>query len=132
VYLALTFIMYNLSYIKRFLLLIIAMQILNLGLFAQELPVPVSQNIEEGNIINSVTEYIAEVVCKKKDAFPENNSNEKKHQTHTVKLIDLQLFPFNNGNEKAIVVSDNKRILDRNTALLFRVGDITVPPPKIV
>jgi hypothetical protein len=76
-------------YIKKFIIFLIALQILNVGLYAQDYT-DIDTSV---NIINSVTEYFAEVVCHKKDAFPENDNDNQKSETHTLKHAIVKAMP---------------------------------------
>lgn len=113
------------------------MQILNVGLFAQEFPPnpTISNNL---NIINSVTEYIAEVVLNKADAFPESHNNpSSKHHKHNHSLL-YKVQQFNLINlPYSSMLSFNFRAYTKNRfyALDFNLlptmsFDITPPPPK--
>lgn len=123
------------KYISFFIVALVALQVLNLGLYAQDFETVPTANGKETNIINSVTEYVAEVVMKKKNAFPEkkessNQSNQSSHEG----LFKFQPFKisFNNSQEwqnVAIQAAPNYNIF-------FLVPytncdkDIVSPPPK--
>ena len=119
-------------HITRFIILIIALQILNLGLFAQDFPPLVTTAVTpEINIINSVDEYIAEVVLHHKDAVPENNNNPQKDlQAH--KHIDIKLisFPKPQYNLAARIYYHNKFALPVTAYSYLFSNSIYPPPPK--
>jgi len=82
-------------HIARCVTLVVALQILNFGLFAQEFdPIGSSAPSEEFNIINTLVEYVAETVLQHKNAMPENNSDSKKdmqaHKHSSFKLFSIQ------------------------------------------
>lgn len=123
------------QYIKRILLLLVAMQILNTGLFAQNF----SHADNEENMINSVTEYIAEVLLNNENSFPENSNHKQQHQHHKshhnfhfksyhFKLVKANTYTFSfskNGTfiKPSFLLLDDKSLQD----VIF---DITPPPPK--
>lgn len=120
-------------YSQRFILFIIAMQILNIGLYSQNIPTTISESRMEQNIINSITEYIAEVVLKKADAFPENtNNNQDNNDTFFVKMWAFNLF-----NETATEINfyDTKVIKSysvlTNQKITNYEAEIIPPPPKV-
>lgn len=120
--------------IKKVFLLIISLQILNIGLFAQDYDVPYN----ELNIINSVTEYVAEIVLEKTDSFPEkhsrHNHNHHKH-SHSFHLKTQQCVLFKHipvATSFAINAKrlENKYFLANDIRLQDVIFDITPPPPK--
>lgn len=119
---------------RNFLLLIVSLQILNVGLFTQNFPTNIS--FHHQNIINSVTEYIAEVLLKKSDSIPENYNHLKHHKStsHTlvVKILKTNLFSENTNfktNSSTLVLKKNFVTLsDKIFKSNFRT--ITAPPPK--
>jgi len=122
-------------YIKNFLLLIISVQILNTGLFAQDFP----SKSKDQNIVSSVTEYIAEVVMNRTDFFPEHlkKSNPTHHKnTHSLlhKVQQYNLIKHNVSNVY-FVFSEEKKAngysLFNNTFFQNIIFDITPPPPKV-
>ena len=82
-------------HIARSFTFLVALQILNMGLFVQDFPpLTSSSSISDYNVINSVVEYISEVVLNKINAVPENNNKANKdlqpHKHFAVKMIELQ------------------------------------------
>ena len=66
-----------------------------MGLFVQNIePLAFSSSISDNNIINSVVEYVSEVVLNKINAIPENNNKANKdlqaHKHIAIKMIDFQ------------------------------------------
>lgn len=119
--------------IKKFFLLIVAMQILNTGLFAQDFLVAGNQNI-----INSVTEYIAEVILNKADFFPEHqqhhsHGHHKHHHSLLHKVQQYVLFkhtPSPTSFTFNIKMEVAKYAFENNIRFQSIVFDITPPPPK--
>ncbi len=120
--------------IKKGLLIILAIQVINLGLFAQDLPNAIVDG-QEQNVINSITEYIAEMLLDKANAFPEEHQNghDKTPAAHHFKI---QLFECSKSTPNtfniplAITQSKiNYGVLSENS---FRdyIAEITPPPPK--
>ncbi|MCW3110883.1 MAG: hypothetical protein JWQ09_5389 [Segetibacter sp.] len=83
-------------HIARFITFLVALQILNMGLFVQDFQslTSSSSSISDHNIINSVVEYVSEVVLNKLNAIPENNNKSNKdlqaHKHFVVKIIELK------------------------------------------
>ncbi|WP_147313898.1 hypothetical protein [Deminuibacter soli] len=87
----------------RFFAFVVAIQILNLSIYTQDFR-PLAQHnhtVGDFNEINSIVEYVAEVVLDNKNALPEyqrTNNNHKDLQLHkhlAIKIIDLkQYIPF--------------------------------------
>ena len=89
-------------HIARFATFLVALQMLNVGLFFQgfeNLATPAS--ISDNNIINSVVEYVSEIVLEKVNAVPEshgkNNHDLQQYKHFTLKMVELKqekiLFP---------------------------------------
>lgn len=106
-------------------------QIVNIGLFSQNIPITLTDNCEPVNVINSVAEYVAEVLMHKKDAFPERNNTEKGLYTSITKILTFNLyceksydffFPLKDKNPKHRVSNEH--------ALKLISYDIILPPPE--
>ncbi|WP_157580489.1 hypothetical protein [Segetibacter koreensis] len=83
------------SYIAHSFTFLVALQILNMGLFVQDFDtLNSSSTISDQNVINTVVEYVSEVMLNKVNAVPENNNKANKdlqvHKHFTVKLIELR------------------------------------------
>ena len=114
------------------------LQVLNLGLYAQDFEnIARDKNGNEPNIINSVTEYIAEVVMHKANAFPEkkespNQSNSSNsHDT----LIKFQPFKIaiHHCNDKVNLLAQSERKYNSFLLSIYtnHSPDIIAPPPKM-
>lgn len=123
------------KYITNIILIFLSLQILNTGLFAQDY----SGYSTELNIINSATEYVAEVVLDKGDVFPEHHSNhnQPKHHKHShnfhFKVQQLILFKHTPQATRFSFTKEtlvNKFLLADNIRLQDIVFEITPPPPK--
>jgi hypothetical protein len=118
-------------HIARFITLIVALQIVNMGLFVQDFQYNVSSSICDENIINSVVEYVSEVVLKKKNSMPEDDNNSHKdyqaHKHTVLKLIEfeIQSLAFSVPPNK----ETNKAPLKENYYFQF-CKEINPPPPK--
>jgi len=120
--------------IGRFIILIVALQILNTGLFAQDFQVlkKVTSTGEETNIINSVAEYVSEIVLQKTNSFPErkNTGNHHKHhlpvKAQTIKLIARENYL--QPSQSPVVLTTTYESLQK--PYLNFVREITPPPPK--
>lgn len=94
------------KYLSSFIIAVVALQVLNLGLYAQDFETIPTVNGKQANIINSVTEYVAEVVMHKKNAFPEKkeSSSPNSQSSHEL-LFKFQPFkiPFNDTQERQYI-----------------------------
>jgi hypothetical protein len=124
------------TYLSNFVIAVVALQVLNLGLYAQEFEAVPTVNGNETNIINSVTEYVAEVVMNKKNAFPEKKeaSNQSSQDGHEV-LLKFQPFKIliNQSQEQQYIITN-----DAHHYNIFFLApytncctDIVSPPPKV-
>lgn len=119
-------------YFSNFIVALVALQVLNLGLYAQDFEIVPTTNGKQVNIINSVTEYIAEVVMKKKDAFPEKeeSSNQSEHES-SYKFQPFKILISDSQEQLHIIVTT---VTNYNIFFLAPYtnccGDIVSPPPK--
>ncbi len=120
-------------HIARIVTLIVALQIINFGLFVQDFqPLANSSISPELNIINSIDEYVAEVALHHKDAVPENNKQPQKDlQAH--KHIPFKLIPVpkpHTLSNTQLVYQHKPASLEEGYNYLF-YKDIYPPPPKL-
>jgi hypothetical protein len=123
------------KYLSSFIIAVVALQVLNLGLFAQDFETIPTVNGKQANIINSVTEYIAEVVMQKKNAFPEKkeSSNQNNQSSHEL-VFKFQPFKisFSDTQERQYIATQTAP----NYNIFFLAPytncykDIVSPPPK--
>ncbi len=123
------------KYLSGLVIVVVALQVLNLGLYAQDFEtVPVANGMEQ-NIINSVTEYIAEVVLHKVNAFPEKKESSTPGGQGSHELL-FKFQPF-----KIIILNSQERqyalihpAKEYNCFCQPRYAnqskDIVSPPPK--
>ena len=119
--------------IKKILLFFVAMQILNTGLFAQDFPLVANGQ----NIINSATEFVAEIILNKVDSFPEQQQHRHTHNKHSHSfLLKVQQYVlFKHTPTIAYIAtipksSKNEYAAHKSIQLKNIVFDITPPPPK--
>jgi len=123
------------KYISNFIIAVVALQVLNLGLYAQDFET-VTVNGKETNIINSVTEYVAEVIMQKKNAFPEKreSSNQSNQSSHEL-LFKFQPFkmPINNLQERQYIAAPTTPNYNIFSLAPYTncCKDIVSPPPKV-
>ena len=120
-------------HVTRVITLIVALQIVNLGLFAQDFqPLETSAVTPEINIINSIDEYVAEIVFHHKDAVPENNKHLQKDlqmHKHTIyKLIGIS--KSQTLSDTRLTYYDKHSLLIKDYNYLF-CKNIYSPPPKL-
>lgn len=109
------------------------MQVLNLGLYAQDFNTMGRQfDGTRPNIINSVTEYVAEVVMNKHNAFPEKK--ERPNQSDHIPIFKFQPFKimFGSNNRTFEEAASNQKNYNRfvTNNYINHTTDITSPPPK--
>ena len=120
------------KYISNFIIAVVALQVLNLGLYAQDFETVPSENNNQTNIINSVTEYVAEVVMEKQNAFPEKKeaSSPGGHEA-VYKFQPFKIF-FSNVQEPQQIITST--VTSYNIFFLAPYTncctDIVSPPPK--
>lgn len=119
-------------HIARIITLIVALQIISLGLFAQDFqPLANSDITPEINIINSVDEYVAEVILHHKDAVPENNKQPQKdlqaHKHVQFKLITVP-HPESLTGTQAVYHTRPTSLVEGYKYLFSK--SIYPPPPK--
>lgn len=122
-------------YFSNLIVVLVALQVLNLGLYAQDF-ITMGRDKDgcEPNIINSVTEYLAEVVMNKPNAFPERKErpNQSEHES-TYKFQPFKIYTSTVSQSLQF-----SAILNRKYAafLVHRYNnhttDITSPPPKFI
>lgn len=122
------------KHIKKIILVFVAMQILNTGLFAQDFPTATNGQ----NVINSITEYVAEILLNKGDVFPEYHQHHQKHNKHShsflFKVQQYILFKHTAHNTSFAFKEqnlENKYVLENYIRLQEVIFDITPPPPKV-
>ncbi len=110
-----------------------AFQILNQSIDAIDFqPIYASNNIGNFNDINSVTEYVSEIILGNTNAFPEFQKAPTSKSSHSFKHISLKIyepriFTFEPQEYQAIISFAYP--LDETYSFLFS-KDITPPPPK--
>ena len=111
------------------------MQILNMGLFTQDIPV---ESHLQYNHINSVTEFIAEVSLGIDNAFPEHNNHQKqdknsKHSTFHLKSFSVHLAKPNSPFLSIVSLQTNTNLIHqirREKSYESFVLETNSPPPK--
>ncbi len=123
------------KYLSYFIVILVALQVLNLGLYAQDFTIlGRDKDGYKSNIINSVTEYVAEVVMQKHNAFPERK--ERPNQSEHEAMYKFQPFKIYASNTTQLF--ELTSVLHRNyanfivDAYINHTTDITSPPPKSV
>lgn len=120
------------KHIIRVLTLILAIQLLNLSIYAQDFhPIMESATNKETNISETIVEYVIEVVLGHKDAIPEQNQHHK--DLHFHKHINFKSINF----DKAQLLSDSQIhiaslpiILQESFEDLYQ-QEINPQPPKL-
>src|SRR5690242_14428862 len=124
--------MTKLTYISKFFLSIVAVQIFNLSIYAQFDSVQSSHTIGDFNSIDSIAEYVAEIILHHTDAFPEFEKQGTHKDQHQHKNFSIQLF---NDLQKTVtsqnylpLKSSINSISENYDYLFFK--EINPPPPR--
>ena len=119
-------------HIAKFFLTIVAVQIFNLSIYAQFNSIESEHNIGDFNSIDSVTEYVAEVLLHHTNAFPEFEKNGTHKDQHPHKNFSIQLFnDLQNPQTNQSYVqrkSGTNSLINGYQYLFFK--EINPPPPK--
>jgi len=112
---------------------LMALQIINLSIDAVEFqPLEAAITIGDFNYLNSMTEYVSEVIMGMKDAFPEFQKESASSKSQIVKHIAIKLFENNStAAEPVFSIRNNTFIVPLKESykyLYFR--EINPPPPK--
>jgi hypothetical protein len=114
-------------------LLIVALQILNLSVYGRDCQQDLKKNtIGELNEIDSLAEYVAEIILDHKNAFPENGPNShQSHTTHLMKHPGFNIITFRKNTEiKRYCVISPITIPTKEEYKYLFARKIIPPPPK--
>ena len=120
--------------ITRFIILILALQILNMSISCRITNESFFSQIDDSvNIADHALEFIIENVMGYPNAFPERKENKQQHHvSNTQKIQELKLFSF----QPSIVTPHSAIISNDNYSLLIihpyneYAWEINPPPPK--
>ncbi len=123
------------KYLSFFIVMLVALQVLNLGLYAQDFsPLERDAYGYKSNIINSVTEYIAEIVMEKRNAFPERkeSSNQSEHEA-MYKFQPFKIYTSPQQYTTPVVIAEKQCYSGFIVkSYINHTSDITSPPPKFL
>jgi hypothetical protein len=122
-------------YSRQLLVFFMAIQILNMSLDSMQFTaITKSNEVGMFNELNTVVEYVAEIVLGHSNAFPEYNNSKNSSKDYPLqKQVDQKIFPF----ETYAVVQPTTTSLpdffipltERYTSVFYK--EINPPPPKI-
>ncbi len=123
-----------LQHIKKIIVLVVSLQILNTGLFAQDFHAITNDQ----NVINSVNEYIAEIILNKVNFFPEHHqhgshNHHKNSHSSLFKIQQYVLYKHTPATTCFVLkeqVTKSQYASAKDAHLENIVYDITPPPPK--
>ena len=119
------------KYIINIITLIVALQLLNLSIYAQDFkPLLINQETTETNISETITEFISEVILGYTNSFPEQSQHHK--DLHFHKHISFKaIAPLAPSVifEITYPVSNRRTSLQEHFSSLFN-QEINPPPPK--
>jgi len=112
---------------------LMALQIINLSIDAVEFqPIEAAITIGDFNYLNSMTEYVSEVIMGIKDAFPEFQNQSSSSKSQIVKHLSIKLFENNSIVQAPSIFKQNNSYsvpLKEAYNYLF-LREINPPPPK--
>ncbi len=118
----------------KLLVAIVAIQIINLSIDAVEFqPIASTVVIEDFNYLNSMTEYVSEIILGKKDAFPEFQQESKSSKSQIIKHLSLKVFEDSCAELNAnFISSKNSFIVPLKEKYEYSYfNEINPPPPKL-
>ncbi len=113
-------------------LLLIALQILNLGINSIDFQPFNTTAIGDFNYMNSMSEYVSEIIMGHKDAFPEYQKHPSSSKSQFAKHFSNKLFELG-GFKIAITTSPYNRTFVQSLNEYFTSNffyEINPPPPK--
>lgn len=119
-------------HISRFVILIVAIQLINLSIQAHPAnEVMLSHSYEDNNRIDDAVEYVLEVLMAKKDAIPEDQNPKQDHSFHT-KTIDFKLLILQNtAIEPTFTMLELNKPFPNYKVYSYQFStEINPPPPK--
>ena len=117
------------NYIARFITLVVALQLLNLSIYAQDFHPLCGEGPGCGvNISETVVEYVVEVVLGHKNAIPEQQEHDDMHfhKHGSFVAIDFRCYRL---PEMIVPVPARTMALNESYDYLF-LREINPPPPK--
>lgn len=112
---------------------LMAIQIINMSIDAVEFqPIATTVTIGDFNYLNSMTEYVTEIVMGMKDAFPEFQKESSSTKSQIVKHISIKLFENNSTpTEPVFSIRNNTFIVPLKESYKYLyLREINPPPPK--
>ena len=124
--------MTKLTYISKFFLTVVALQIFNLSIYAQFNPVQSGNTMGDFNSIDSVAEFVAETILHHTNAFPEFEKQGTHKDQHAHKNFSFQLFnDLQKPSTSQVYVLQKSSINSLNEEYSYRFfKEINPPPPK--
>ena len=123
------------TFLTRLVLLVLALQILNVSVYSKDVDTDAKDNtIGEVNQIDSVTEFVAEIILDHKNAFPEDGAhNRRSGSSHQMKHISLKIisFPKRNPTQPSCFSLRPTAILSKEEYRYLFFSEIIPPPPKV-
>ena len=118
------------NHISRFLVLLIALQILNMSIDAPVMNNADSKITDTFNYIDTYVEYIAEVILKHENAIPESKDRQHK-ELQMQKQLQLMFHETQPLVCSFVIQKEKKKYLDPSDKYAYQfVKEINPPPPK--
>ncbi len=119
-------------HISRFIILIVAIQLINLTIQAHPAnEVMLTNSYQDENRIDNAVEYVLEILLEKKDAIPEDKHQKQDHFFHC-KAIDFKLVvPQYNAIAPTLTVVEMRKPFSNYKVYSYQFStEINPPPPK--
>jgi hypothetical protein len=117
----------------KFFIAFMAVQIINLSIDAVEFePLCATNDLGNFNYMNSMTEYVTEILLNHKDAFPEYQKTHTSSKAQLVKHIPFKIIPINGivrVKKRDLNNSNYIHPLNENRTYSY-IREINPPPPK--
>jgi hypothetical protein len=117
------------------LIALIAIQIINLSIDGVDFqPMASRVVIEDFNYLNSMTEYVSEIILGKKDAFPEFQKESSSSKSQIIKYLSLKIAgkPLEGLSNKYTLCTSSFIIPLKEKYEYSYFNEINPPPPKLV
>ena len=116
------------------MLLVIAMQILNLSVYGMDSNDDLKDNtIGEYNQMDSLVEYVTEIILDYKNAFPENGAhNHHSGLSHQMKHITIKMISFKKKNAPQVSYCSTHSVIipSKEEYKNMFSREVIPPPPK--
>lgn len=119
----------------KILIAVIAIQIINLSIDGVDFqPMAARVVIEDFNYLNSMTEYVSEIILGKKDAFPEFQKESSSSKSQIIKYLSLKIpgKPLEGLSNNFTICKSSFIVPLKEKYEYSYFNEINPPPPRLV